>query len=76
MVWEMQDEIKKLRAERMKADERAAIEMSLELDWPRTAAQLSALARCLGPVCIVPENEHKVAVRAFLDRTPGPEATL
>ena len=75
-VWAMQAEIDTLRAERMKADERAAIEMSLELEWPRTAAQLTALARCLGPVCTVPENHYKASVRAFLDRQPllpGPE---
>lgn len=70
-------EIARLREERLTAGEREALELSLELQWPRTAAQLKALARCLGPVCIVPENHYKASVRAFLERQPlppGPEA--
>jgi hypothetical protein len=57
----------------LKPDEREAIELSLLLEWPLTAEQWHALARCLGPMCQVPANKHKVAIRAFLARQPGPE---
>ena len=71
------DEIARLRKERLTADERAALELSLELEWPKTGRQWKALAACLGPVCVAPANEHKVAIRGLLDRQPlppGPEA--
>ena len=70
-------EIARLREERLTAGEREALELSLELEWPKTARQWKALAACLGPVCVAPANEHKVAIRGLLDRQPlppGPEA--
>lgn len=65
-------EIARLREERLTVDEREAIEMSLALEWPHTSEQWQALARCLGPVCIVPANKYKVAIRSFLERHPLP----
>lgn len=76
MVELAHDEIARLREERMTADERDALELSLELEWPKTGRQWKALAACLGPVCVAPANEHKVAIRGLLDRQPlppGPE---
>ena len=70
-------EIARLREERLTAGEREALELSLELEWPKTSEQWKALAACLGPVCVAPANEHKVAIRGLLDRQPlppGPEA--
>lgn len=69
-------EIARLREERMTADEREALELSLELQWPKTGEQWKALAACLGPVCVAPANKHKVAIRSLLARQPlppGPE---
>ena len=69
-------EIARLREERLTAGEREALEQSLELEWPKTGRQWKALAACLGPVCVAPANEHKVAIRGLLDRQPlppGPE---
>ena len=69
-------EIARLREERLTAGEREALELSLELEWPKTGRQWKALAACLGPVCVAPANEHKVAIRGLLDRQPllpGPE---
>ena len=69
-------EIARLREERLTAGEREALELSLELEWPKTARQWKALAACLGPVCVAPANKHKVAIRELLDRQPlppGPE---
>ena len=69
-------EIARLREERPTAGEREALELSLELEWPKTSEQWKALAACLGPVCLAPANKHKVAIRGLLDRQPllpGPE---
>jgi hypothetical protein len=65
-------EIARLREERLTAGERDALELSLELEWPKTSEQWKALAACLGPVCVAPANEHKVAIRGLLDRLPLP----
>ena len=76
-IQELQSEIARLREERLTAGEREALELSLELEWPKTSEQWKALAACLGPVCVAPANEHKVAIRGLLDRQPlppGPEA--
>ena len=73
---ELRAEIARLREERLTAGEREALELSLELEWPKTSEQWKALAACLGPVCLVPANKHKVAIRGLLDRQPllpGPE---
>ena len=69
------DEIARLREERLTAGEREALELSLELEWPKTGRQWKALAACLGPVCVAPANEHKVAIRGLLDRQPLPPGT-
>ena len=69
-------EIARFREERLTADERAALKLSLELEWPATSEQWQAFAACLGPVCVAPANKHKVAIRGLLDRQPlppGPE---
>ena len=72
----LSEEIARLREERLTVDEREALELSLELQWPATSEQWKAFAACLGPVCVAPANKHKVAIRELLDRQPlppGPE---
>ena len=46
---------------------REALENALQLNWPHTAEQMKILAGCTGPYCMVPENRHKAAIRAFLE---------
>jgi hypothetical protein len=72
MNQKLHEEIRKLREERMTVDEREAIDLAITLEWPHTSEQRKALAGCVGPVCEVPENKHKVSIRRFLARQPMP----
>ena len=65
---EAEAEIARLREERLTPDEREAVQLSLELQWPLTMEQWGAFTKCHGPMCQVPANRHKVAIRAFLAR--------
>jgi len=69
---EAKAEIIKLREERVTNEELEAIQEALTLEWPHTSEQWEALAGCVGPVCKVPANKYKVAIRVFLRRQPKP----
>ena len=69
---EAAQQLEELVKERLTAGEREAIQLALTLEWPHTSEQWEVLAGCVGSVCKVPANKHKVAIRSFLSRQPMP----